>query len=106
MDGTRGIGARLKEQLKAERRHEEAQTFVIEDVDPKQINSDILKICNITREKHFKVPVLRKKTGRGGGNSNKQSTENTTNYFNQTNTQGNFIFTTIESRQNKTGKLD
>ena len=63
-------------------------------------------MCNITREKHFKVPVLKKKTGRGGGKSNKQSTENTTNYFNQTNTQANLIFTTLDSRQNKTGKLE
>jgi hypothetical protein len=41
--------------------------FYNEDVDPKAVSNDILKMCNVIRERHFKVPILKKKTGKGGG---------------------------------------
>ena len=41
--------------------------YVHEEIDPRFISTNILKICNVIRDKHYKVQPLFKNTGRGGG---------------------------------------
>eukprot|EP00347_Sterkiella_histriomuscorum_P021157 403335031 len=46
--------------------------FFAEDVDHREVSHDILKLCNIIRDKHHKTSILRKSSGLGGGaNPNK-----------------------------------
>ena len=48
--------------------------FYAEDVDHREVSTDILKLCNIIRKKHFKTSQLLKNSGLGGGaNMNKYS---------------------------------
>ncbi|CDW72407.1 UNKNOWN [Stylonychia lemnae] len=95
--------------------------FFAEDVDPKELSQDILKQCNIIRDKHFKTSLLRRKSGLGGGNrlndSNyqQQCTSETRSFSNtrtnintsDSNTSKNLFYTrrVLNNDENQSGKI-